>query len=205
MPQLNASNGKCVMAGQADTTGTAATFITSAVQIYLVTVTASAGYVKLSLRVGADNVFQGDFTQFVTPFDTDIATTATALVTLITNDADFSTVAISDLTDGSFIIESQTVTSNIQVKGEFGCTTLRQRESFDLSTYEGDAYLLAKVSGGNIRYTENPIVTVSPTTAVGELVEDGGWFDIIGKDNIIRTQFIEETASAVIDYQIYVA
>lgn len=206
MPQLNASNGKCVMANQAETTGTAATFTTSATQIYLITVISSAGeYVKLSLRMGTDNIFQGDFTNFVTQFDTDNATTATALANLIANDTNFSNFSVTDLTDGSFVIEANAATYNIQSKGAYGCTVLKQRESFDLSTYEGDAYLLAKVSGGNIRYTESPIVTVSPTSAIGELIEDGGWFDIIGKDNILRTQFIEETASAVIDYQIYVA
>ena len=205
MPQLNASNGKCAVALQVSPVAAASVFTVAATQLYWYIVNASSGYVKVSLRKGTNGVFQGDFTNFVTPFNTNIATTATALVALITADPEFTDVTVTDLSNGQFTIEADSVSISIQSKGEFGCTVKRQRESFNLTTYEGDAYLLAKVSGGNIRYTENPIVGVSPTASVGILIEDGGWFDIIGKDNIIKAQYFEETASAVIDYQIYIA
>jgi hypothetical protein len=205
MPQLNASNGKCALATQVAAVGAVSVFTVATYQFYRVIVNATNGYVKLQLRAGNNGIYQGEFKTFVTPYNTSAAITATALAALITADTSLVNITITDLSNGTFTIESDTPSNGVQVKGEFGCEVKRDREAFNLQTYEGDAYLLAKVSGGNIRYTENPILGLSPTTSVGILIEDGGWFDIIGKNNILKSAFIEETADAVIDYQIYIA
>lgn len=77
-------------------------------------------------------------------------------------------------------------------------------EAFDLVTYNGQALLQATVTGGDLRYSENPVAGISPTSSVGLFVAENSPFDVVGNNAIKNCQFIETGGTSLVDYTIYI-
>ncbi len=208
-----AALGRCIMFAQIAADGTARNFTYQQDQALAVTVTATSGNVSFQIRVGAKTPanqaawdiggLTGEYTNISVPYTTDANTTAGLIVTAL--DAAFPDLLVSNIGGGVLTIYTNSNFGwEIQTKFQRGCTIQQFYESFDLETYEGEAMLIGTVTGGDIRYSEDPVTSVSPTTTNGMEVVDGNSFDIVGRLNILNAKYIEVSGTAIIDYQIYI-
>lgn len=143
-----------------------------------------------------------DFQPFNVVFTTSYQVTAAALAALV--QAAFPLLSV---TESAGLI-------TIHTNGHYGLvidyqyyhflTRTEISSAFDLTTYKGATILMGTTSDSNIRYSENPVAGVSPTSAVGILVVTDNPFDIVGRENIMKCQFIQSGGTALVDYTIYI-
>lgn len=182
-------------------------------QVDTLSSTATAGYyLSVSMRIKAKNVaaeqkygyedLEKDFQTFNVLFDTTPHVTAAAMAVLI--QAAFPLLLVTET--GGVITISTNGNYGLVIEYEYykNATYASITRAFDLTTYSGEVLLTATVSGADVRWSGVPVAGVTPTTTVGELVVDGNPFDVIGAYAIINTKFIEVSATALVDYDIFI-
>lgn len=205
----NSGYGRSIMAFQVTASGIPSHFTTSQSQVNLITIIGSAGKIGFSFRLGAYNVqaasryginaLSGPWNTVYVDFTVDAITTAGLLKTAI--DALSLDITVDDNGDGTLTISSGSIGILIQYKGNVQVSNDPLKETFDMATYKGATYLVAQVNGGgSIRYSESS----TPTTLTGFLVQTDGTFNIYSQKGILKSLFIEETATANIDYEIFI-